>query len=129
MNIGERIIAIRKELKLTQKEFGDKIGVAANTITNYEAGRRDPMEQTIKAICREFNVNYDWIKNGVGEAFESLPDDIIASLVADFELDELDQQIILGYLKLTKEERAVVRKYMTGFIETKKGPAKADPLS
>ena len=47
MSIGDRIKLLRNSLKLTQSEFGEKLGIARNTIASYEIGRRDPMEQTI----------------------------------------------------------------------------------
>lgn len=62
-----RIKQIRKEHKLTQVEFGEKIGVKGNTVTNYETGLRNPTDAVILAICREFGVNEDWLRTGNGE--------------------------------------------------------------
>lgn len=62
-----RIKQIRKEHKLTQVEFGEKIGVKGNTITNYETGLRNPTDAVILSICREFNVNEEWLRTGNGE--------------------------------------------------------------
>ena len=67
--MNERIRTIRKTLGLTQGEFGEKIGVKANTITNYESGLRVPMDATIKAICNTYRVNEEWLRNGTGEMF------------------------------------------------------------
>lgn len=116
MTIGERIKAIRNALDITQEDFAVKIGTARNTIANYEVGRREPMEATIKSICREFNVSYDWLKDGTGEMFEALPESLIDELVTEFELDDLDRRIILSYLHLSKSERAVIKKYIQGFL-------------
>lgn len=117
MELRDRIHAVRKELKLTQKDFGERIGVAGNTVTNYEVGRREPMESTIKAICREFHVNYDWLKDGEGEMFESLPESMVDELAQEFDLDELDRNIILGYLRLSTSDRAAVKRYVLGLAE------------
>lgn len=62
-----RIKQIRKDHKLTQVEFGERIGVKGNTITNYENGLRNPTDAVILAICREFNVNENWLRTGKGE--------------------------------------------------------------
>lgn len=62
-----RIKQIRKEHQLTQIEFGKKIGVKGNTITNYENGLRNPTDAVLLAICREFNVNEEWLRTGKGE--------------------------------------------------------------
>lgn len=65
-SIGERIKYLRKEfLNKTQKEFGDKIGLKPNSISDIESGKNNPTDQTIKAICREFNINHGWITNGM----------------------------------------------------------------
>lgn len=62
-----RIRQIRKDSGLTQENFGKRIGVKANTITNYELGLRTPTEAVILSICREFKISENWLKNGIGE--------------------------------------------------------------
>lgn len=64
-----RIKAVRKVNKMTQIEFGQKIGIKGNTVTNYETGLRNPSDAIIKSICREFNVNEHWLRTGEGEMF------------------------------------------------------------
>jgi transcriptional regulator with XRE-family HTH domain len=44
----ERIKEIRKHYKLTQTEFGERIGVKGNTITGYETGIRTPSDTIIE---------------------------------------------------------------------------------
>lgn len=68
----ERIKQIRKNNEMTQTEFGAKIGVKGNTITNYETGLRNPSEAVIKAICREFDVNELWLRTGQGDPTKTL---------------------------------------------------------
>lgn len=63
----DRIKKIRKESGLTQVYFGERIGVKGNTITNYENGLRTPTDAVILSICREFDVNEEWLRNGTGE--------------------------------------------------------------
>lgn len=63
----DRIKQVRKEHKLTQVEFGERIGVKGNTVTGYETGLRNPTDAVILSICREFNVNEDWLRTGNGE--------------------------------------------------------------
>jgi transcriptional regulator with XRE-family HTH domain len=66
-----RIKQIRKEYGLTQVEFGERIGVKGNTVTNYETGLRNPTDAVILSICREFNVNEEWLRTGNGKMFKS----------------------------------------------------------
>ena len=68
----DRIKAIRKHYDLTQAEFGDRIGVKGNTITNYENDLRNPSDAIIVSICREFNVNEEWLRTGNGEMFQPI---------------------------------------------------------
>lgn len=119
MSIGERIKAVRDELNMTQAEFAEKLGTARNTIANYEIGRREPMEATIKSICREFNVNYDWLKEGIGETFDAVPETLVDELAQEFNLDDLDKRIILGYLRLSEDDRRVIKRYVQGLIGLK----------
>lgn len=66
----ERIKEIRKHYKLTQTEFGERIGVKGNTITGYETGLRGPSDSVILSICREFGCNEVWLRTGEGDPFQ-----------------------------------------------------------
>lgn len=67
--MNERLKELRKELKLTQQEFADKLNIKRGTMANYEIGRNEPIDAVISLICREFNVNEEWLRNGTGEMF------------------------------------------------------------
>lgn len=80
--MGERIKKLRKALGLTQKEFGERIGVKPNTIGTYEIGRNEPIDAVLTLICREFNVNEKWLRTGEGEMFaqQSKEDELKATV-------------------------------------------------
>ena len=82
MNIAERIKQIRKShnAKMTQTDFGEKLGLPREVITSYEIGRVIPPEPTIRLICSTFGVDYDWLKFGTGEMFGSGDDAVLAEL-------------------------------------------------
>ena len=86
-----RIKQIRKEKNLTQVEFGERIGVKGNTVTNYETGLRNPTDAVILSICREFNVNEDWLRNGTGDMYKE-KDGSFTELLS--ELEESDDDFI-----------------------------------
>ena len=65
----ERLKKLRKALDLTQQKFADKIGMKQNTIAQYEMGRTNPSDAIIFSICREFNVNEEWLRTGQGDMF------------------------------------------------------------
>ena len=87
----DRIKKIRKELDLTQQKFSDKLGVQRNTIAMYEMGRTVPSDAIILSICREFNVNEDWLRTGQGEMFiKQTRDEQIASFIGSIQSSEDD---------------------------------------
>lgn len=68
--MNERIAMVRKAAGLTQEDFGARIGgLSRNYIWMVEKGDRVPSDRTILDICREFGVNEDWLRAGVGEMF------------------------------------------------------------
>ena len=82
--MNERIKELRKALGLTQQDFADRIGSVQNTITGYETGRRAPSNQVVALICREFNVNENWLRTGEGQMFIQVSrDEEIAAFIGD----------------------------------------------
>ena len=63
--IGSRIKSIRKDIGISQDEFGKRLGVTGGAISLIEKGERTLTEQMRKAICREFGISYNWLVNGV----------------------------------------------------------------
>lgn len=91
MTQGERVKAIRKALGLTLEKFGEPLGVKKQTVSRIENGVNNITEQMAKAICREFNVNMEWLQNGTGEMFiQQTKDEQIAAFVGDLLKDEED---------------------------------------
>ena len=67
--MNERIRQLRNSLKLSQAEFGAKIGLSQNYIWMIEKGERTPSDRTVSDICREFGVSLAWLEDGVGEMY------------------------------------------------------------
>ncbi|WP_303136356.1 helix-turn-helix transcriptional regulator [uncultured Eubacterium sp.] len=67
--MNERLKRLRKTLDLTQQDFADRIGSKRNTVAKYETGTNVPSTAVISSICRVFNVNEEWLRNGVGDMF------------------------------------------------------------
>ena len=77
--ISDRIKLIRLTTdgkKLTQEEFGKRLGLSRGVVTNLEdSENRLPngiSESTLRLICATFNVNYPWLTTGEGEMYRSL---------------------------------------------------------
>ena len=89
--IGERIRAIRKTVKLSQTEFGVRLGVGLGVIRNLEAGLTTPSEAQIDLMCNVFTVNPEWLESGRGEMFRDLSrEEKIAAFVGEALADETD---------------------------------------
>lgn len=110
--VNFRIKELRKTLKLTQTAFAEKIGLTGAAITRIEKGERNPSEQTVLSICREFRVNYFWLTEGKGEMFTSTPETVVEELVEQYDLDDIDKKIIEKYLELDAEQRKVLKEYL-----------------
>ncbi len=79
---GNRVKKLRKELGLTQEEFGEKLGLKKNSISQIENGVNSLTEQLSLSICREFRVSQEWLRTGKGRMFITIPgEDGVASHV------------------------------------------------
>lgn len=110
----ERIRKLRKTLELTQQEFGKRIGMKRNSIALIEGGR-NTSEQTIFAICREFNVNEEWLRTGNGKMFNLIPEEDLYSKAAASILKDNDA-LAIEALKLYFELSPEAKKSVTDYI-------------
>lgn len=118
MTIQDRIKKVRKDNGLNQAKFGERLGLSESAICNYENGRREVSEQSLISICREFNTNYEWLKNGIEpEKPEEEMNVLIATLKKTYSLSDLDVKIIKAYIELSDQEKGIFYK----FIEKIKG--------
>lgn len=89
--MNDRVREIRKSNKLTMEQFGLRLGVAKSTISGIEAGNRNLTEQMIKAICREFGVNENWLRTGEGDKVIALSRrESIAAFIGDLMKEDDD---------------------------------------
>lgn len=101
----DRIKQIRINSNLNQTEFGERVGATFSTVSGWESGRRTPTEISIKAICREFNVNYPWLVEGIGNMYSSSTG-IVAELCKELNVtDPREILIIETFCKMDAEER------------------------
>lgn len=112
MTQGERVKEIRKALDLTLDKFGEKVGVKKQTVSRIENGINNVTEQMILSICREFNVNYDYLVNGEGEMFDDLPQTVLDELCVQYDCDGFDRVLIEEYLKLSADDKQVLKDFI-----------------
>lgn len=127
--MNERIKKLRKELKLTQQEFSDKLHIKRNTLANYEIGRNEPIDAVVALICKTYNVNEEWLRSGEGDMFLELPEEdeeaaYVSELLEDGENDlyKLIKEIMHTYHDLTPKSKEVIRDFSATLRENiKKG--------
>lgn len=101
-----RIKLLRKNLNLTQKEFGDAIKVSNSNISNIENGSVNLTDRNIYEICSKFNVNKDWLKHGIGDMYINLnKEDEIKNILNEFidENNAVKKDILNSLLKVDDE--------------------------
>ena len=119
-NVGDRIKALREKLgndgkKISQTEFGKRIGLSQNAIANVENGNNGASESAILNIVREFHVNETWLRTGEGEMFRPMTrtNEISAfigkALKAD---DDIKQRVIWALSQLSEDEWDVLEKIL-----------------
>ena len=59
MEIGEKIMTLRKKNGLSQEELAEKVGVARQTISKWELGETSPDLKQAKELSKIFNVSLD----------------------------------------------------------------------
>lgn len=112
--MNERLKILRKYLNLSQKSFAEKLGITDSGLSNLESGKRNLTEQMIISICREFNVNRAWLVEGVGDMFTNLPETILDELALQYELTDLEKDLVGDFCKLPKEQRNIVITFLRG---------------
>lgn len=121
MTQGERVKKVRKSFNLTLEKFGEKLGVKKNAICQIENGRNSLTNQMCKAICREFNVNPDWLFNGNEPMYEDIN--------KNKRLPELHQETLSRLEKLNDEQVKIVLSFIDFLDEVEKShsrPLKID---
>ena len=81
MTVNERLALARKTLKLTQREFAEKISVTTGFMASMEIGDRKVNPRIIKLVSSVFNVNSHWLETGEGEMLYSDTENEIAEII------------------------------------------------
>ena len=126
MTIGDRIKKIRREFDLTQEAFASRIGSVQNTITGYESGRRNPSAPVISLICREFGINEEWLRDGIGDMLIPDPDNELEALVQKYKLTTADRILIEKFVGLKADTRSAILDFMTDVVASLQEPDYSD---
>ena len=123
-DIKDRIKLVRTTLGKTQDEFAQAINRTQSLFARYENGTNNINDRTIADICREFNVNEQWLRAGEGPMFKQ-QDNLDNMLTADVaklvrSSDEFTKKLIHNYLSLPQEARDEVKKFILKLAQEEK---------
>lgn len=122
METYERIRQLRKNhLHMSQTEFGKKLGVSRSVINNIELNalaRPDQKLSLYKLICSKFNVNEEWLLNGIEPMFIQSNTFNLDDFFKDKGATDLELEIIKTYFELDpKIRKATLTHFKNRLIE------------
>ncbi len=119
--MNNRIRELRKNiLKITLKEFGLKIGLSTSSISDIENKRVVLTERNIKTICKVFDVNEDWLRNGNEPIFVDKDEKDIIEILKENGVKPMVLEIIENYLKMPDESKNIFDSYLKELVGTDK---------
>lgn len=107
--MNERVKYLRKNvLRMSMEAFGKKIGLSKAGISSFEAGKNGISDMAILAICREYGVREEWLRDGAGEIFveKSAEDELnaLAEKVMADTPDSFRRRFVAMLAKLNDEQ-------------------------
>jgi transcriptional regulator with XRE-family HTH domain len=103
---GDRIVAGRESIGLTQEQLARRLGVKLQTVRNWESDRSEPRANKLQMLAGLLNVSMIWLMSGQGEGItndeEGSPADLRSSLL---ELREIRNQHVLLTERLARLEK------------------------
>jgi transcriptional regulator with XRE-family HTH domain len=95
-----RLKQLRKALGLTQREFGERVGMSDVAISYMESGRTAISKQNIHLICLTFGIREEWLKNGSGDMLDD-----------EASLTEYERRVLNLYRQLSPLARKMFIEY------------------
>lgn len=99
-DMGVRIAQRRKELRITQEQLADKIGVSLQTVSCIELGKKAVRPENLANLCKHLDVTTDYIL--YGKRNKQQMNDTVAKLAA---LDTEAFRTVQGLIDLLYERK------------------------
>lgn len=103
-----RILELRKELGLTQTEFGKMIGLSRDGIASYERGLAKPTGTALKCMVLAFGVTQHWLETGEEPKYSPRE--------ADAAYPPLICAALKAYRNLPDAQRAAFDSFLEGIV-------------
>ena len=127
--MNERIKEVRLALKLSQDEFGRRLGVTRGAITNIELNKVEPKPLFTELLCNTFNVNEDWLHTGEGAMFNEVTrEERVAEFVGEAlngKSDSIKRRMISVLSRMNDDDWAAMEHFAELLLE-ERGDKKED---
>lgn len=119
--MNSRIKEVRTTFGKSQTDFAKALSISRSAICKIESGENTPSEQTIKLICREFNINEEWLTDGIGE-MKKTTDRKLSGYLSEIATgdDEFIQNLIEVYMELDKTSKEALKKIANKMADKQK---------
>ena len=113
-SLGEKLLRLRKEMKMTQDDVAKILGMSRTSFSKYENGNSAPPLQVLRKIAAIYNVGLEYLifdENTSIRLNDSQSEDENTSSVPVLKITELrpvEKQIIGKYRILTDEEKKLL---------------------
>ncbi|MBR6268499.1 MAG: helix-turn-helix transcriptional regulator [Selenomonadaceae bacterium] len=107
-NINLRIKMLRKNLGLSQDDFGNRIGLKHGAISKIEKSGNTVIDQNIRLICDTFHASEEWLRTGKGDMYEENNETLLKQLAAQYNLEGERLELIRNFLLLTIEQQEAI---------------------
>lgn len=105
--LNKRLEELIITLGIKKGDFADKIGFTQAYISMVlNNSRQTPSDRFFESIKREFNVNIDWLKSGVGEMF----------IIDNKNLTPLELELVQKYNSLPLSERKIIDEIVEAMV-------------
>lgn len=113
MSINDRIKMVRKDLGLTQEDFGQALGVSRSVIKNIEYNTVDATTKPLllTSICTTFGISRKWLDTGEGSKTAETVDSYVDEVCQRLKLNDFGKKALLAYLQLSESEQNALAKF------------------
>lgn len=120
--LNQRISALIDALNIKKTSFAERLNVSQAFVSQLCSGVKQPSDRTISDICREFDVNEEWLRTGSGEMFVPLTRDeqievFIGNVLKD-EPGDFRRRLISVLSRLTESEWELLEKKLKEIVGT-----------
>lgn len=110
--MADRISKVIRDKEKTKTAFSDRINVSQAFVSQMCSGLKVPSDRTIADICREYDVNENWLRTGRGDPYIQLSrDEELAQFFGDVmkgEDPDFRRRLLSVMSRLTTDEWALL---------------------